>query len=184
MSLHRLFHYLVGLALVSNTISFITVVPCNNKSKFLTSNPSVISIGSRFDLYGFSGTKSERLFTTSMLFMVASITLEKLSDNHELIGQEMAESIVRWLDKEWMPQNVHVEIAQQCKATYIASRLEGETDLMSIMTNIADDLNADWNEKYNKDSFVNAWDISNYVSDYLTSQIIGNDNCGCSAQIA
>ena len=53
--------------------------------------------------------------------------------------------------------------------------------IMTIMTTVADDLIANWKE-YDKDAFVNAWDIANYVSDYLTTKING-DACGCSSKI-
>lgn len=121
--------------------------------------------------------------SSSLLKMVESITLETLNDNHEEVGQEMADSIIRWLDSEWMPQPVHIAMANRCKETYIKYRTGGETDLMAMMTYIADDLNANWKE-YNKDAFVNAWDISNYVSDYLTSKRDGDiEQCECSSKI-
>ena len=47
---------------------------------------------------------------------------------------------------------------------------------------VAEDLTAVWYEKYDADAFVNAWDVANYVSDYLTSEA-GNESCECSAKI-
>lgn len=52
---------------------------------------------------------------------------------------------------------------------------------MSIMMRIASDLEADWS-MYDKDAFVNAWDVANYVSDYLTKKS-GSEGCECSSQI-
>lgn len=126
-------------------------------------------------------TRSNR--RTFALSMVESLSLEntKISDDHEKIGQEMAGSIQRWLDAEWMPQEVHVKMAESCKQTYIACRQSGEADLMTIMTTTAEDLTENWSE-YNADAFVNAWDISNYVSDFLTSKS-GIEGCDCSATI-
>jgi hypothetical protein len=49
------------------------------------------------------------------------------------------------------------------------------------MTEITDDLYADW-KKFDKDAFVNAWDIGNYVSDYLHERV-GAESCGCNAVI-
>ena len=117
-----------------------------------------------------------------VLRMIESINVETLSDDHELVGTELATSIRLWLDNEWMPQLVHEQMAQQCKMTYITCRNKNENDLMAIMTYIADDLNKNW-KLYNKDAFVNAWDIANYVSDYLTAQISDAENCGCSSKI-
>ena len=50
------------------------------------------------------------------------------------------------------------------------------------MTIIVDDLVADW-KKYDKDAFINAWDIGNYSSDYLHFRIDPVDSCGCSANL-
>ncbi len=52
---------------------------------------------------------------------------------------------------------------------------------MNVMTVVVDDLVEKWKD-YDKDAFVNAWDIGNYVSDYL-HQRIDVDSCGCSANI-
>ena len=49
------------------------------------------------------------------------------------------------------------------------------------MMKVSDDLEANWAE-YDNDAFVNAWDIGNYVADYLMDRI-GNEGCGCSATI-
>ena len=52
---------------------------------------------------------------------------------------------------------------------------------MDIMMQVSSDLESNWRQ-YDKDAFVNAWDIGNYVSDYLT-QRSGNEGCECSSQI-
>jgi hypothetical protein len=111
---------------------------------------------------------------------VQVVSLKDLTD-HEADGSLMAESIVKWLDAEWMPQTVHVEMAESAKNSYISARTEGETEIMSIMMVIAEDLNKNW-EKYDADAFVNAWDVSNYVSDYLTDRT-GSEGCECSNKI-
>ena len=49
------------------------------------------------------------------------------------------------------------------------------------MVKVADDLNENWIE-YDKDAFINAWDIGNYVADYLTNRL-GNECSSCSAKI-
>lgn len=94
----------------------------------------------------------------------------------------MAASIVAWLDAEWMEQEVHVQMAESAKLSYISCREEGDAEIMSIMMKIAEDLNADWFELYDADAFVNAWDVSNYVSDYLTHRT-GSETCECSNKI-
>lgn len=90
----------------------------------------------------------------------------------------MAKSIALWLDDEWMPQEVHARMGASAKFTYVACRERGETDIMSIMMSVADDLDKRWAE-YDKDAFVNAWDVGNYVADYLTKRS-GIEGCECS----
>ena len=128
---------------------------------------------------------------------VESLSLDILGDNHEQVGEEIAASVQAMLDTEWMPQTIHYQMGKSVKQSYIkvrqsssgsSSLTENETNdnnnddmIMTIMTTVADDLTANWNE-YNKDAFVNAWDIANYVSDYLTTKING-DGCGCTSKI-
>jgi len=113
-------------------------------------------------------------------FMVDSLTLDQLTD-HETIGEELQLSIQKWLDAEWMPQEVHIRMGETCKETYIKCRESGQSELMSIMTQVADDLQAKWDE-YDADAFVNAYDLANYVSDFLLLKA-GNERCECSARI-
>lgn len=112
---------------------------------------------------------------------VRSVSLEAL-DDHETEGARLQTSITAWLDAEWMPQEVHVKMAESAKKSYIACRQEGEKDIMSIMMAVANDLDENWMELYDADAFVNAWDVSNYVSDYLT-QRAGAETCECSSKI-
>jgi hypothetical protein len=81
-----------------------------------------------------------------------------------------------------MPQDVHGRMAESAKGSYINCRKAGEDDVMSIMTTVADDLTAKWHE-FDEDAFINAWDISNYVSDYLYLQANGEKGCDCSTEI-
>lgn len=83
--------------------------------------------------------------------------------------------------KKWMPQEVHVKMAESVKQSYIKCREAGDADVMSIMTTIADDLTAKWSE-YDADTFVGPFDISNYVSDYLVKSS-GQEGCDCSHEI-
>jgi hypothetical protein len=53
---------------------------------------------------------------------------------------------------------------------------------MSLMTLVVDDLVKNW-DKFDKDAFVNAWDIGNYVSDYLHHRIDPSTSCGCTINI-
>ncbi|CAJ1951541.1 unnamed protein product [Cylindrotheca closterium] len=111
---------------------------------------------------------------------VQTVSLESL-ENHEDEGSYMAESIRKWLDDEWIPQDVHIKMAESAKKSYIACRESGQDDVMDILMAISNDLESNWQE-YDADSFVNAWDIGNYASDYLINRS-GNEGCECSAKI-
>jgi hypothetical protein len=123
------------------------------------------------------------------LNMVESISLGSESSrlagitDHDQVGQEMAGSVQRWLDAEWMVQDIHVRMGASCARSYVKCRVELQTDdLMTIMMQVAEDLQKDWNDQYHKDAFVNAWDVANYVSDYLTAKS-GIPGCECNAKI-
>lgn len=122
--------------------------------------------------------------TSLTRFMVESFDLKpytKLSEIHEDVGQELAESVQRMLDSEWMPQEIHRKIGQSVKKSYVQCRETGQSDLMTIMTTVADSLNERWDE-FNADAFVNAWDVANYVSDWLTVNA-GEPGCNCTQKI-
>eukprot|EP00339_Tiarina_fusa_P024339 CAMPEP_0117003154 /NCGR_PEP_ID=MMETSP0472-20121206/4560_1 /TAXON_ID=693140 ORGANISM="Tiarina fusus, Strain LIS" /NCGR_SAMPLE_ID=MMETSP0472 /ASSEMBLY_ACC=CAM_ASM_000603 /LENGTH=156 /DNA_ID=CAMNT_0004703691 /DNA_START=95 /DNA_END=565 /DNA_ORIENTATION=- len=121
-----------------------------------------------------------RFGTTTQLKAVETVSLASLS-NHEEDGTKVAESVTKWLDQEWIPQQVHIDMAESAKKSYIACRESGRDDVGDILMQIADDLSDDW-DKYNADAFVNAWDIANYVSDYLI-KASGGEGCECSEAI-
>ena len=100
----------------------------------------------------------------------------------DTFGQEMAESIQRWLDFEWMPQEIHAKMGQSCKQSLLHCHQDGVDDLMSVMMTVANDLQDDWDKEYEQDAFVSSWDVTNYVSDYLTKKS-GIEGCECSARI-
>lgn len=112
---------------------------------------------------------------------VEVVSLAGLGDDHEAVGENMAKSIASWLDEEWIPQDVHVKMGISVKNTYIRCRSSGLDDVAEIMTQVTDDLFDNWAE-YNADAFVNAWDIGNYVADYLIAKS-GSETCGCSTKI-
>jgi hypothetical protein len=52
---------------------------------------------------------------------------------------------------------------------------------MVKMTAAADESTANWKD-YDKDAFVNAWDVSNYVSDILAAKP-GGQGCDCNQKL-
>ena len=113
---------------------------------------------------------------------VEMVSLASLGNDHEAVGESIAKSLADWLDDEWMPQEVHTKMGVSVKNTYITCRSNGVDDVATIMTDVTDDLYEQW-EIYDKDAFVNAWDIGNYVSDYLIAKA-GAETCGCSTKIS
>ena len=126
------------------------------------------------------GQRMTRHVKIAPLNAIEELTLDALED-HEAEGTRMSASIAGWLDIEWMPQEVHVQMGESAKVSYIRAREEGTVEVMDIMTEVVDDLVKDW-KQYDKDAFINAWDVGNYVSDYLLNRL-GAESCGCNAQI-
>lgn len=112
---------------------------------------------------------------------VEEASVLSLSTDHEAIGESISRSVAAWLDAEWIPQEVHLKMGINVKATYIQCRENGIHEVGEIMIKVTDNLYERWDE-YNSDAFVNAWDIGNYVSDYLI-QKTGVEGCGCSEGI-
>jgi hypothetical protein len=125
-------------------------------------------------------SRHQSRFSTSAFKAVEVMTLDDLQD-HEAEGKRLSASVAGWLDLEWMPQEIHIQIGERVKSSYIRARESGENEIMNIMTEVVDDLCANW-KLYDKDAFVNAWDIGNYVSDYLHDRV-GAESCGCNALI-
>ena len=80
-----------------------------------------------------------------------------------------------------MPQEVHVRIGNVAKETYIICRNNGEVDISAIMLATSEHLDQRWAKEFD-DAFVSAWDIGNYVADYLF-QRAGIETCACSTPI-
>jgi len=112
---------------------------------------------------------------------VEAASVESLQGDHEAEGSRMSASLAQWLDQEWIPQDVHLRMAECAKESYVNSRLSGETDVMSIMMSVSESLESRWSE-FSDDSFVSAWDVGNYVADYLTLRA-GVETCACSAKV-
>jgi len=91
---------------------------------------------------------------------------------------------ISWDDKkyQWMPQAVHKSIGDVAGQIYIDSRNSGEVEIMSIMMSISETLDSMWIERKFDDSFVNAWNVGNYASDYMMKRS-GIEGCECNSEI-
>jgi len=74
-------------------------------------------------------SKDKSIIVGFPLHVIEVPTLDDLGDNHEKEASRLAQSIVGWLDREWIPQEVHVQMASCVEQTYIKARLEGETEV-------------------------------------------------------
>ena len=126
-------------------------------------------------------TRGARPTTIALSVQSFNLDATPLSDDHEQIGKELAASLQRMLDEEWMPQAVHVQMGRDVMETYIACRTSGDADVASILTSVAEKLTEHW-DQYNAEAFVGAWDCANYVSDWLTTRA-GAETCSCTHKI-
>lgn len=112
---------------------------------------------------------------------VEMVSLEKLGEDFLATGEEMAASVAAWLDEEWLKQEIHVKMGVRVKNVYVKCRSRGVDDVSQIMIDISDDLYENW-EEFNRDAFVNAWDVSNYCADWMITKA-GSETCECSTKI-
>jgi len=83
-------------------------------------------------VYAFTlNTPSIRNTKCGPLNAIEVMTLDNL-DNHEDEGTRLSASIAGWLDIEWMPQEVHVQMGESAKSSYIRARESGENEIMSV----------------------------------------------------
>jgi len=123
---------------------------------------------------------AQRYLATGRLMAITDDTLEAMVD-HEAEGTRLSSSIEGWLNQEWVAQEVHRKMGESAKQSYISARNEGENEIMSVMLKVSEDLEANWTE-FDDDAYVNAWDVGNYVADYLRDRL-GGERCECSAEI-
>eukprot|EP00529_Nitzschia_sp_RCC80_P036332 CAMPEP_0113459400 /NCGR_PEP_ID=MMETSP0014_2-20120614/10432_1 /TAXON_ID=2857 /ORGANISM="Nitzschia sp." /LENGTH=170 /DNA_ID=CAMNT_0000350981 /DNA_START=237 /DNA_END=746 /DNA_ORIENTATION=- /assembly_acc=CAM_ASM_000159 len=97
-------------------------------------------------------------------------TKDETPEHHERVGQQLAESIQRWLDSEWFPQDIHLQMGLSAKQSYVECRTSDppQHDVMDILMKISLDLSDDWEEKYDAEAFINPYDVGNYAADWLT----------------
>lgn len=59
-------------------------------------------------------------------------SLDDLDGNHDKEGSRLAKSVIGWLDREWIPQEVHVQLAESVEKTFVKARNEGETEVSNL----------------------------------------------------
>ena len=75
--------------------------------------------------------RTRKSFTTSSskLNAIEVPSLDGLDNNHEKEAARLAKSIIGWLDREWFPQEVHVQMATCVEKSFLKARNEGETEV-------------------------------------------------------
>ena len=102
---------------------------------------------------------------------VQPITLPAL-ENPQQEGKWLKEALQKWLNREFIPENVNEEIAQQASQIFVRQRLEGENDLGALVVAIVTEMQAfDFSG-----SFYGECAIANAVSDLIVDSL-GYDRC-------
>lgn len=94
------------------------------------------------------------------------------SQNPQQEGQWLQNTLLEWLDREFIPEPVNQDIAQRAAQIYVRQRIEGENDLGSLVIAIITEMQAfDFSK-----TFFSEFAIANAVSDLLL-QSLGIDRC-------
>lgn len=102
---------------------------------------------------------------------IEAITLPP-SQNPLQEGEWLQNVLLRWLDQEFLPEQVNQQIAQRAAQIFVRQRMEGENDLGSLVIAIITEMQAfDFSK-----SFYGEFAIANAVSDLLLESL-GIDRC-------
>ncbi len=82
-------------------------------------------------------------------------------------AMHLKKTIASWLDKEYIPQEIHMKLGGHVETQYCALRSEGIHDLGELLIRLGTEL-----EKVDmEDAFVNAWDVANKAADLLIARL-------------
>lgn len=94
------------------------------------------------------------------------------ADNAAQEGEWLKQSLHTWLDEEFIPEAVNADIAERAAQVYVRHRMEGETDVGSLVIAIVTEMQAfDFSQ-----SFFGEFAVANAVSDLLLDSL-GIDRC-------
>jgi hypothetical protein len=105
---------------------------------------------------------------------IPSVTLHPVQRgvNVEAEARWLRESLLAWLDREFLPEAINQDIADRASQIYLRQRLEGEDDLGSLLLAIVVEMQGfDFSQ-----SFYGEFAVANAVSD-LILQSMGVDGC-------
>lgn len=102
---------------------------------------------------------------------IAPITLPEVQ-HPEKEEEWLKQSLHAWLDEEFLPEAVNVQIAQRAAKIFVRQRMEGENDLGSLVIAIIAEMRAfDFSR-----SFYSEFAVANAVSDLILDSL-GIDRC-------
>lgn len=108
---------------------------------------------------------------TSMAEPIQAITLPPPTDALKE-EQWLRQALLQWLDSEYIPEPVNVDIAERAAKVFLRQRLEGENDLGSLVIAIITEMRAfDFSK-----SFYGEFTVANAVSDLIMTSL-GIDTC-------
>ncbi|MEZ2240264.1 hypothetical protein [Microcoleus sp. EPA2] len=102
---------------------------------------------------------------------IAPITLPP-AKNPEQEGEWLQQTLLAWLDSEFIPEPANQQIAKRAAQIYVRQRMEGENDVGSLVIAIVTEMQA---YDFSK-SFYGEFAIANAVSDLLLESL-GIDKC-------
>jgi hypothetical protein len=105
--------------------------------------------------------------------VIPSIALP-IADRPESEGQWLRQKLHRWLDEEFLPERVNQDIADRAAQIFVRQRMEGETDLITLVMALITELE---NFDFSK-SFYGNFTVANAVSE-LVMESIGIDRRCC-----
>lgn len=105
--------------------------------------------------------------------IIPSVALP-IADHPEQEGEWLKERLHRWLDAQFIPEAVNADIAQRASQIFVRQRLEGETDMITLVMALVTEL-----ESYDfSTSFFGNFTVANAVSE-LVMESIGIDSRCC-----
>jgi hypothetical protein len=97
-----------------------------------------------------------------------------IADRPEQEAHWLREKLQRWLDEQFIPEAVNGDIARQAAQIFMRQRMEGETDLITLVLALVTEL-----ESYDfSKSFFGNFAVANAVSE-LVMESIGIDSRCC-----
>jgi hypothetical protein len=105
--------------------------------------------------------------------IIPSVALP-IAEHPEQEGEWMRAKLHHWLDQEFIPEAVNAEIAGRAAQIFMRQRMEGETDLITLVVAMVTELE---NYDFSK-SFFGNFTVANAVSE-LVMESIGIDSRCC-----